>query len=171
MNRRLKASMFYCYPTSSGLLTLLKIVAKMIHISSFILLLLLCTNKSILGNLMKQYVLGGSFGDLECICLWYLRFLCKTNGHDQNKVLTDRSVFVTYVLKSHNVYISSDLGDAFSDYVGGFLDVPGNSWDNENYCRTPGTLTLFWRLSVYPRSRLQWSRKILGREGFAYSTN
>lgn len=61
VNRRLKASMFYCYPTSSGLLTLLKIVAKMIHISSFILLLLLCANKSILGNLMNQYVLGGRF--------------------------------------------------------------------------------------------------------------
>lgn len=67
MNRKLKASMFYCYPTSSGLLTLFRSVAKMIHISSYILLLLLCTNKSILGNLMNQYVLGGSFEDLECM--------------------------------------------------------------------------------------------------------
>lgn len=65
VNRRRKASMFYCYPTSSGLLTLLKIVAKMIHISSFILLLLLWASKSILGNLMKQCVLGGSFEDSE----------------------------------------------------------------------------------------------------------
>lgn len=54
---------FYCYPTSSDLLTLLKIVAKMIHINSFILLLVFCPNKSILKNLMKQYVLGGSFED------------------------------------------------------------------------------------------------------------
>lgn len=69
VNRRLKASVFYCCPTSSGLLTLLKIVAKMIHISSFILLLLLCANKSILGNLMKQHVLGGSFEDWECLTL------------------------------------------------------------------------------------------------------
>lgn len=71
MNRKLKASMFYCCPTSSGLLTLLKIVAEMIHISSFILLLLLRTNKSILGNLMRQYSLGASFEDLEymTICL------------------------------------------------------------------------------------------------------
>lgn len=58
---------------------------------------------------------------------------------------------LSHTYLSHtNVYISSDLGDAFSDYVGGFLDLPGNSWDNGNYCRTPGTLTLFWRLSVYP---------------------
>lgn len=71
MNRRLQASVFYCYPTSSCLLTVLKTVAKMIHISSFILLLLLCANKIVLGNLMKQYVLGGSFGDFQCttICL------------------------------------------------------------------------------------------------------
>lgn len=99
MNRRLKASMFYCCPTSSGLLTLLKIVAKMIHISSFILLLLLCANKSILGNLMKQYVLGGSVEDLECmtICLLYWRFLCKTDWHEKNKVLTESPMFATCV--------------------------------------------------------------------------
>lgn len=72
----------------------------MIHISSFILLLLLCTNKSILGNLMNQYVLGGSFEDLECmtVCLEYWRFLCKTDGHEQNDVLTDSPVLATYVL-------------------------------------------------------------------------
>lgn len=60
LNTRLEASMFYCLPTSSCLLTLLK-TGKTIHISSFILRLRLCANKSILGDLMKQYVLGGSF--------------------------------------------------------------------------------------------------------------
>lgn len=100
LNRRLKGSMFYCYPNSSGLLSLLKIVAKMIHISSFILLLLFCANKSILGNLMKQCVLGESFDDLESktICLWYWRFLCKTDWHEQNEVFTVTSLFVTCVL-------------------------------------------------------------------------
>lgn len=51
---------------------------------------------------MNQYVLGGSFEDLECmtVCLEYWRFLCKTDGHEQNEVLTDSPMLATYVLRS-----------------------------------------------------------------------
>lgn len=118
VNRGLEASMFYCYPTSD-LLSLLKIVAKMIHISSFILLLLLCANKSILGNLMKQYVLGESFDDWECrfICLRYWRFLCKTGMDEIKSSPLDRSLSHTYLMSYRCTCCSnSGPGYTFSNY-------------------------------------------------------
>lgn len=80
--------------------------------------------------------------------------------------------YLSHTYLNHtNVYISSDLGDAFSDYVGGFLDVPGNSWGQWKLLQNPWNSDTILEVVCLPRSRLRWSRKILGREGFAYSTN
>lgn len=125
-NREPKASMFYCFPTSSGLRTLLEIVAKMIHISSFILLLLLHTNKSILGNLMKQYVLGGSLEDSEYMTIFFNAggFCVKQMG--VNRITSSQiGQRLPHMYLNHtNACGSCDCGDAPSGYLRGFLCGP-----------------------------------------------
>lgn len=91
--------------------------------------------------------------------------MCKTDGREQNQVLTDRPAFAMCVLQSHKC-----LRKMHSECVR-LPGVSGSNWDNKDYSKAPGTLRLFLEGSRFTQKvETVMVNKKIREGGLDYST-